>query len=250
MAGVPEPDSVVPYPDYVEGEVSRGNVLTAKRGHRDGAQRGQDALLRDHRRTEGVSAASVSLTGMDVVTRVDDTITAEVIRNALRGRGGRGQHRGRAQLAQHVHPGGRRRRRRRCWTRTATWWRSRRRRASCTRASLRCSLPAVLEDDPSTRCVRATCTRSTIRIRGGIHANDILVFRPIFAEGRVGVLRRHADPRRRRRRHRRRGARRARHRHVRRGRPAASRRASTGRGCRRTRRPAHHRAQQPRRPTR
>jgi hypothetical protein len=32
MAGVPEPDSAGPYPDYVEGEVSRGNVLTAKSG--------------------------------------------------------------------------------------------------------------------------------------------------------------------------------------------------------------------------
>ena len=59
--------------------------------------------------------------------------------------------------------------------------------------------------------------------RGGIHANDIMVFRPVFADGRVRVLRRHAHPRRRRRRRRGRRPGRAGHRHVRRG-PAAARR--------------------------
>jgi hypothetical protein len=32
MAGVSEPDSEGPYPGYIEGEVSRGNVLSATRG--------------------------------------------------------------------------------------------------------------------------------------------------------------------------------------------------------------------------
>jgi hypothetical protein len=32
MAGVSEPDSEGPYPGYIEGDVSRGNVLSATRG--------------------------------------------------------------------------------------------------------------------------------------------------------------------------------------------------------------------------
>jgi hypothetical protein len=32
MAGVSEPDSQGPYPGYIEGEVSPGNALSAKRG--------------------------------------------------------------------------------------------------------------------------------------------------------------------------------------------------------------------------
>lgn len=52
-------------------------------------------------------------------------------------------------------------------------------------ASLRCSLPAVLEDhdvesmQPGDVFVMNDC------FRGGIHANDLLVFRPVFREGRV-----------------------------------------------------------------
>lgn len=52
-------------------------------------------------------------------------------------------------------------------------------------ASLRCSLPAVLEDhdvdamEPGDVFVMNDC------FRGGIHANDLLVFRPVFREGRV-----------------------------------------------------------------
>ena len=52
-------------------------------------------------------------------------------------------------------------------------------------ASLRCSLPAVLEDHdidamrPGDVFVMNDC------FRGGIHANDLLVFRPVFREGRV-----------------------------------------------------------------
>lgn len=52
-------------------------------------------------------------------------------------------------------------------------------------ASLRCSLPAVLEDhdidamQPGDVFVMNDC------FRGGIHANDLLVFRPVFRAGRV-----------------------------------------------------------------
>lgn len=52
-------------------------------------------------------------------------------------------------------------------------------------ASLRCSLPAVLEDhdidvmQPGDVFVMNDC------FRGGIHANDLLVFRPVFRDGRV-----------------------------------------------------------------
>jgi len=52
-------------------------------------------------------------------------------------------------------------------------------------ASLRCSLPAVLEDHdvgamrPGDVFVMNDC------FRGGIHSNDLLVFRPVFREGRV-----------------------------------------------------------------
>ena len=52
--------------------------------------------------------------------------------------------------------------------------------------------PAVLAPrtcSPTTRLdvdgARVTCSRRTTRTAGGIHANDIVVFRPIFADGRV-----------------------------------------------------------------
>jgi N-methylhydantoinase B len=52
-------------------------------------------------------------------------------------------------------------------------------------SSMRCSLPAVLEDHsidemrPGDVFVQNDC------FRGGIHANDLIIFRPVFMEGRV-----------------------------------------------------------------
>src|SRR6476469_3205591 len=48
-------------------------------------------------------------------------------------------------------------------------------------ASLRCSLPALLEDVPLEAMVRGDVFALHDPYRGGIHANDIIVFRPIFA---------------------------------------------------------------------
>ena len=81
--------------------------------------------------------------------------------------------------------------------------------------------------------------------RGGIHSNDIVMFRPIFAERPRRVLRGHADPRRGPRRRRDRGARRARHRHLRGGPAPPTGEALLGRRAG-PRHPAHHRTQQPR----
>ena len=52
-------------------------------------------------------------------------------------------------------------------------------------ASLRCSLPALLEDFPPTAMVPGDVFALNDPYRGGIHANDILVFRPVFAGGYV-----------------------------------------------------------------
>jgi len=52
-------------------------------------------------------------------------------------------------------------------------------------ASLRCSLPAVLEDQPIEEMRPGDVFVMNDCFRGGIHANDLLVFRPVFREGRV-----------------------------------------------------------------
>lgn len=52
-------------------------------------------------------------------------------------------------------------------------------------ASLRCSLPAVLEDQPVDAMRPGDVFVMNDCFRGGIHANDLLVFRPVFREGRV-----------------------------------------------------------------
>jgi N-methylhydantoinase B len=52
-------------------------------------------------------------------------------------------------------------------------------------ASLRCSLPALLEDVPVATMTPGDVYALNDPYRGGIHANDILVFRPVFADGRV-----------------------------------------------------------------
>lgn len=52
-------------------------------------------------------------------------------------------------------------------------------------ASLRCSLPAVLEDHPIDEMQPGDVFVMNDCFRGGIHANDLLVFRPVFRDGRV-----------------------------------------------------------------
>jgi N-methylhydantoinase B len=52
-------------------------------------------------------------------------------------------------------------------------------------ASLRCSLPALVEDFPLPTMAPGDVYALNDPYRGGIHANDILVFRPVFADGRV-----------------------------------------------------------------
>jgi N-methylhydantoinase B len=54
--------------------------------------------------------------------------------------------------------------------------------------SLRCSLPSLLEDVPLAAMDPGDVFALNDPYRGGIHANDILVFRPIFAEGRVAFV--------------------------------------------------------------
>jgi N-methylhydantoinase B len=51
-------------------------------------------------------------------------------------------------------------------------------------ASLRCSLPALLEDHPLDTMAPGDVFAMNDPYRGGIHANDIVVFRPVFADGR------------------------------------------------------------------
>jgi N-methylhydantoinase B len=52
-------------------------------------------------------------------------------------------------------------------------------------ASLRCSLPALIEDIPLDTMRPGDVFAMNDPYRGGIHANDILVFRPVFADDRV-----------------------------------------------------------------
>lgn len=52
-------------------------------------------------------------------------------------------------------------------------------------ASLRCSLPAVLEDHDVDAMREGDVFVMNDCFRGGIHANDLLVFRPVFRDGRV-----------------------------------------------------------------
>src|SRR4051795_11859791 len=52
-------------------------------------------------------------------------------------------------------------------------------------ASLRCSLPALIDDIPLATMRPGDVFAMNDPYRGGIHANDILVFRPVFADGRV-----------------------------------------------------------------
>ena len=52
-------------------------------------------------------------------------------------------------------------------------------------ASLRCSLPALIEDIPLATMRPGDVFAMNDPYRGGIHANDILVFRPVFAGDRV-----------------------------------------------------------------
>jgi N-methylhydantoinase B len=52
-------------------------------------------------------------------------------------------------------------------------------------ASLRCSLPSLLEDIPLATMRPGDVYAMNDPYRGGIHANDICVFRPVFADGHV-----------------------------------------------------------------
>ncbi len=52
-------------------------------------------------------------------------------------------------------------------------------------ASLRCSLPAVLEDHDVDAMRAGDVFVMNDCFRGGIHSNDLLVFRPVFRDGRV-----------------------------------------------------------------
>ncbi len=55
-------------------------------------------------------------------------------------------------------------------------------------ASLRCALPALLEDIALADMRPGDAYALNDPYRGGIHANDILVFRPIFGDGRVAYF--------------------------------------------------------------
>jgi N-methylhydantoinase B len=52
-------------------------------------------------------------------------------------------------------------------------------------SSLRCSLPAILEDHPLEAMREGDVFVMNDCFRGGIHANDLLIFRPVFIEGRA-----------------------------------------------------------------
>ena len=55
-------------------------------------------------------------------------------------------------------------------------------------ASLRCSLPAVLEDHPPETMAPGDVFVMNDCFRGGIHANDLLVFRPVWIEERLSFF--------------------------------------------------------------
>ena len=52
-------------------------------------------------------------------------------------------------------------------------------------SSLRCSLPALIEDHPLASMQPGDVFVMNDCFRGGIHANDLLVFRPVFRDARV-----------------------------------------------------------------
>ena len=55
-------------------------------------------------------------------------------------------------------------------------------------ASLRCSLPSLVEEFPLATMRPGDVYALNDPYRGGIHANDVLVFRPVFADGRVAYF--------------------------------------------------------------
>ncbi|MEE2663555.1 MAG: hydantoinase B/oxoprolinase family protein [Myxococcota bacterium] len=55
-------------------------------------------------------------------------------------------------------------------------------------SSLRCSLPAVIEDHPLASMRPGDVFVMNDCFRGGIHANDLVVFRPVFVRGEVGYF--------------------------------------------------------------
>ena len=55
-------------------------------------------------------------------------------------------------------------------------------------ASLRCSLPAILEDYPEESMQPGDVFVMNDCFRGGIHANDLLVFRPVWTDGRLSFF--------------------------------------------------------------
>jgi N-methylhydantoinase B len=121
---------------------------------------------------------------MDVVTRVDDTITAEVIRNALavaveeasivvvRSSHSTWIQEGADAAGALLDASGQL-----VAQSTAT--------SLMHGASLRTSLPYLLESYPAADMKPGDVYALNDPYKGGIHANDILVFRPIFAEGVV-----------------------------------------------------------------
>lgn len=52
-------------------------------------------------------------------------------------------------------------------------------------SSLRCTLPAVIEDHPLETMRPGDVFVTNDCFRGGIHANDLLIFQPVFEDGRV-----------------------------------------------------------------
>jgi N-methylhydantoinase B len=55
-------------------------------------------------------------------------------------------------------------------------------------ASLRCSLPSLVEEFPLETMAPGDVYALNDPYRGGIHANDVLVFRPVFADGHVSYF--------------------------------------------------------------
>jgi N-methylhydantoinase B len=124
---------------------------------------------------------------MDVVTRLDDTITAEVIRNAL----AVAVEEASIVVVRSSH---------------STWIQEGADAAGALLdadgqlvaqstatslmhgASLRTSLPYLLEVYPASDMRPGDVYALNDPYKGGIHANDILVFRPIFADGAVAYL--------------------------------------------------------------
>jgi N-methylhydantoinase B len=118
------------------------------------------------------------------VTAVDDAITGEIVRNGLAVaaeeasivvvRAGHSSHiqEGADACAALVDAGGQL-----VTLSTAT--------SLMHAASLRCALPSLVEDFPLATMRPGDVFALNDPYRGGIHANDILVFRPVFADGGV-----------------------------------------------------------------